>query len=217
MESNGVLLPAGTPNDHAFEIVKLLLDKGLLAIIGGLFAYFFSLALDLRREKFAWARARADQRLASYREVMSILAAQLVDIRRFANVVEAVNTKENVNADKAQAVADGLVQEIIRKHFEFAPKLLLHACFMAGPVQKPLENYQRQLGRFSELLERSTGDDASVIRPEEVAGIMTELHQAWTALSIVISNEFHGPPPLASESLFPVQIPFLLSSARKAA
>ena len=181
--------------DREFDVCKLLLDRSLLAAIGLWLAHLFSAASDRKRDRAAWARTRAEQRLKTYREISSILGAQLVSITRFSNVVEAANSRpEKIDLVRAHEVANQLIKDIAARHYQDAPALLVAAPFVGEPVAKPLAVYQKIVGKFSRIVEPSYGDNAEPVSFADIQSLKDELMSAWQTLQIAIRDEFNSHP-----------------------
>src|SRR5215212_3952386 len=67
-------------SEHWFEIIKLLIDKGLLAITAILVGYLFSKWLERYKAHNIYFQRLSETRIQAYQEVSKIIGTQLIHV-----------------------------------------------------------------------------------------------------------------------------------------
>jgi hypothetical protein len=109
--------------DHEFEIVKILLDKGLLGAIAVGAGYYFSRAIERYKAVQVYEQSLAEKRIEAFREVGSVLGAELVSVMSLALVLPEVRSGNEVAKGRYKTLVDQLqssvseCQSLMGRHF----------------------------------------------------------------------------------------------------
>jgi hypothetical protein len=166
------------------QLLLLVLDKGLLALILGAFAFLAKRYLDsASAQQRVYRQKVAEERIRAYKEISRIVSEQLLTMARFPKILEeeaeTPEAKEKKAADLA-ACYNGLVDSYRTE----IPKLQADVIFVSSKVGHILIEYINAFGAFMRLL---TLEDGLLSTPPDKSIMLLSAE-----LSYVLSDEIEN-------------------------
>ncbi len=128
------------------DLIKILLDKGLLALLILLFGFILNRAVERYKARSAYYQKLSEARILAYQEVVRILAAELMlleDLRQ--NLIESYKTSPH---QEALEFARKCYKDFFVSYRETSPNMAKHSIFFSRSLSKALNQHYDKVQEF---------------------------------------------------------------------
>jgi hypothetical protein len=170
------------------EVVKIVLDKGLLAAIIAGVVYVFSRMLESQRAGNAYYQYLAQERINAFKTIAHLIAEDLVDL---AYVVDAIEKRRENRSENVSVSAQRLMDRYNRFSQGYAEKaatLQSQAPFISKGLAALLTQRQKAVAQFILLVHKPTASTEAL--HEAMQALMDETAELQSHLA----TEMKSPP-----------------------
>jgi hypothetical protein len=147
-------------SDRLFELVKLFIDKGLLALLLLMAGFLINKAIERHRAKHVYYQKLSETKMEAYREVSLALSQELLEVKKIIGMIEEYlkptpDSKEDIWNE---------VLKLSLRYFELSDDHLVsitkNTYFFSPALTNLLTNNSKVLSEFAGLI-RATKEGGS--------------------------------------------------------
>lgn len=170
------------------DVAKLLVDKGLLALIVAGAAYYLNRAIERYRATNTYAQKLAEAQFEAYKTIARTIGEQHLQIHRVVTILADDKDKRDPERWAAELVTAW--REIIDSYLGQTTAISANMIFCSDDVAALLVQFQSAYADFRGAFQTEPDDD-SVTR---LAAAVRELQQWWPRIGNALTREVHRNP-----------------------